>query len=85
MTHLVVDKAGEGKKAFARAGLSYTKAEVIHVELPNMPGTLAKFAGKLAKKGINITSGYATSRKASKNTSVVLAVSDLDKAAGIKF
>jgi hypothetical protein len=83
LTHLIVDNANEAKRAFASAGLSYTEADVLHVELTNRPGTLATFAGKLAAENINITSGYATGGTGSRKTSMVLAVSDLEKAAGI--
>ena len=84
LTHLVVDNANEAKRAFVSAGLGYTEADVLHVELPNRPGTLATFAGKLAEENTNITSGYATGRTGSRKTSMVLAVSDLEKAAGIQ-
>jgi hypothetical protein len=84
LTHLIVDRSGTAKKALASAGLAYTEADVLQLELPNTPGALAKFARKLAEEDINITLGYATSEKGSKKTSVVLAVSDLDKAAIIR-
>ena len=84
ITHLVVDNTDNAKKAFARAALRCREEDVLQVELPNTPGELAKLATKLADKNINITLGYATSEKGSKKTSVVLAVSDLDKAAGIR-
>ena len=84
LTQLIVDNANEAKKAFASAGLGYTEAAVLHVELPNRPGALAKFAGKLAEANINITSGYATGSTGSRKTSMVLAVSDSEKAAGIQ-
>ena len=84
LTHLIVDNANEAKRAFASAGLGYTEADVLHVELTNRPGTPATFAGMLAEENINITSGYATGRTGSRKTSMVLAVSDLEKAAGIQ-
>src|SRR5229473_3022167 len=62
----------------------YIEADVLCVELPNTPGALAKFTGKLAEKNINITMGYATGGEGSRKTTVVLAVSDVDKAAGIR-
>jgi hypothetical protein len=82
--HVVVDKVNKAKKALDAAGLSYTEADVLHVLLPNVPGALGQFAGKLAAKDINITSGYQTTVKGSKKASVVLAVSDLDNAARIR-
>src|SRR6266478_2800362 len=84
LTHLIVDRSDTAKKAFASAGLVCTEADVLQLELPNTPGALAKFARKLAEEDINITLGYATSEKGSKKTSVVLAVSDLDKAITIR-
>ncbi len=81
---LVVDNANKAKKALDGAGFAYAEADVLQVELPNTPGVLGKFAGKLAEKGINITSGCQTAVKGSRKASVVLAVSDLDKAAGIR-
>jgi hypothetical protein len=83
-TYLIVDNVEEAKKAFASTGLGYTEAEVLQVELPNKPGALAEFAGKLAEENINITVGYAASRSGLRKTSMVLAVSDLEKAASIQ-
>jgi hypothetical protein len=83
-THLLVDNVNKAKKALADARLSYTDADVLRVELPNKPGALGRFAMKLADNNINITSGYATGGKSSKRTTVVLSVSDLDKAARIR-
>ncbi len=80
---VVVDNVNKAKKALEKASLSYTEADVLHVELPNLPGALGSFAGKLAAKEINITAGYATTVKGSRKATVVFAVSDLDKAARI--
>src|SRR5437667_7689428 len=44
VTHLVVDKVNKAKKALANAGLSYTEADVLCVQLPNTFGALEKFA-----------------------------------------
>jgi hypothetical protein len=84
LTHLIVDRSDTAKKALASAGLAYTEADVLQLELPNTPGALGKFARKLAESDINITLGYATSEKGSKKVRVVLALSDLDKAMTIR-
>ncbi len=81
---VVVDNANKAKKALDREGLSYTEEAVLHVELPNKPGALGYFAGKLAAKGINIATGYASTVKGAKKASIVLAVSDLEAAARIR-
>jgi hypothetical protein len=63
LTHRIVDRSDGAKKAFVGAGLAYTEADVLHVELPNTPGALGKFARKVAQEDININLGYATSGK----------------------
>ena len=80
----VVDNVNKAKKALDSAVLSYTESDVLYVELRNATGSLGKFAGKLAANEINITSGYATATKGSRKASLVLAVSDLEKAARIR-
>ncbi len=42
LTHLIVDRSGTAKKAFASAGLVHTEGEVLQLELPNTPGALEK-------------------------------------------
>ena len=81
---VVVDNVNKAKKALEGAGLTYTESDVLHVALPNVPGALGSFAEKLAQKEINITSGYQTTVKGSRKASVVLAVSDLQKAARVR-
>ncbi len=84
VVHVVVDNVNKAKKTLDGAGLSYTEADVLHVELRNVPGALGQFTEKLAASGINITAGYQTTVKDSKKASVVLAVSDLERAARIR-
>ncbi len=81
---VVVDNVNKARNALDRERLSFTEEDVLHVVLPNVPGALGRFAGKLADKDINITSGYQTAVKGSKKASVVLAVSDLEKAARVR-
>ena len=81
---LVVDNVNKAKKALDGAGLSYAEADVLHVELPHLPGALGYCTGKLAAKEINITSGFAITVKGSKKASAVFAVSDLQKAARVR-
>jgi hypothetical protein len=82
--HIVPDNVNKAKKALEGAGFSYTEADVLHVELPNVPGALGNFAGKLAAKDINISSGCQTTVKGSRKASATFAVSDLEKAARVR-
>jgi len=54
---------------------AYTEGTLEQFELTNKPGALAELAGRLAKKGINIDSAYATMPKGAKRAVVVLALS----------
>jgi hypothetical protein len=72
---LVVDNANKAKKAFDKAGMSYTETTLEQFELNNKPGTLADVAEKLAKKGMNIESAYATAPKGAKKAVLLVAVS----------
>ena len=77
---VVVDDLGKAKEALHDAGLSYTEQLVLHARLANVPGALARFAGKLAARKVNIASGYQTVEKDSRRAGVVLEVSNLERA-----
>ena len=79
---VVVDNVNKAKKALGGAGLSYTEGTLEQFELANKPGALAELAGKLAKKGINIDSAYATMPKGAKKAVVVLGASKASETGG---
>ena len=60
-----MDNVKKAKKTLDGAALSYTEADMLHLELPHQPGALEYFAGELAAKEINITSRHATTVKGS--------------------
>ena len=70
---VVVDQIGKAKKALDKAGMSYTEGTLEQFELNNKPGVLAEVAGKLAKKGMNIDSAYATMPKGAKKAVLLVA------------
>jgi hypothetical protein len=65
---VVVDNLTKAKKALTAAQFAYAVGTLEQVELPNKPGTLAEYAAKLAKKGINIGSAYGTVPKGSRKS-----------------
>ena len=79
---VVVDNVNKAKKALGGAGLSFTEGTLEQFELANKPGALAELAGKLAKKGINIDSAYATMPKGAKKAVVVLGASKASETGG---
>ncbi len=82
--HVIVDNANKGKKALGAAGVSCTEADVLLQELPNIPGALGHFTGKLARQEININSSWGTTLKGSKKATIVLSVSDVERAGRIR-
>jgi hypothetical protein len=72
---VVVDDMRKAKKALEQALLPYTEGTVEEFELANKPGALAELTEKLAKKGINIDSAYASMPKGAKKAVVLVATS----------
>ena len=62
--------------------LEYTTEmrDVLKVNLENRPGALAEIAAKLGNKGVNIEYCYGALSKKGDVTSVIIDVSDVDKA-----
>ena len=72
---VVVDDIRKAKKALEQALLLYSEGTVEEFELANKPGALADLTEKLAKKGINIDSAYASMLKGAKKAVIVIATS----------
>ena len=72
---LVVDSTGKAKKVLDKAGVPYTEGTLERIELSNKPGALADAAEKLAKKGMNIDSAYATAASGTKKAVLLVSAS----------
>ena len=70
---LVVDNFNKAKEALSAAGVAHSEGFIQQFELLNKPGALAQVADRLAKKGANIDSIYATAPKGATKAVVVLA------------
>jgi len=81
---LIVDNVARAEKALRGKGFACYEETVIHLTLPNRPGALATYAGRLATKDINIGAGYQTTVEGSDKASIVLAVSRPAAAAKIR-
>jgi hypothetical protein len=53
--------------------------------MKNLPGCLGEFAGRLPEQNINITTAYGSAVKGCKKATVIFKVSDLEKAARIRY
>jgi len=75
---VVVDDQEKAKEILHNLGLMYGDSQVLTVEVPNHPGSLAELAKSLAKKKINIEQAYATA--SGEKSLLVLATTDDKKA-----
>jgi hypothetical protein len=71
---LIVEDTRRAKKALDDARISYKETIAEEIELPNKPGALAQSLEKLAAKGVNLNSIFATAAKGGKRAVVVYAV-----------
>jgi hypothetical protein len=76
---MVVDQVATARKVLGARGWKAEEQEVLEVELPDKPGTLAALAAALGKAGVNITHVFVGTAGARKAT-VFMGVSDLKAA-----
>jgi hypothetical protein len=79
--HVVVEDAKRAKKALDAAKISYQESAAEELELANKPGALAQYLDKLAGKGVNLNSIYATASKGGKKAVIVYTAEAVGKAA----
>jgi len=71
---LVVEDTRRAKKALDGARVNYRESAAEECELPNKPGALAECLDKLAAKGVNLNSIYATASKSGKKAVLIYSV-----------
>lgn len=77
---LYVKNINKAVKVLTKLDYTAELREVIKVDLENRPGALAEVATKLGNKGINIEYCYGALAKKGKYASVIIDVSDIDRA-----
>ncbi|HXE75551.1 MAG TPA: ACT domain-containing protein [Candidatus Xenobia bacterium] len=78
---LVVNHEETARKVLESMGLKFTEEKVFAVRLSDKPGALGRVTRKLAEHNINIDYLYGSIEKGSPRALIVMAVSDLKKAA----
>lgn len=80
---LVVNNTETARKVFEGKGWQFTEEKVLAVRLSDRPGALGRITRKLAENDINIDYAYGSIEKGAPKALIVLAVSDVQRAAGL--
>lgn len=77
---IYVNNVSKAQKLLNKLNYTTELRDVIKVDLENRPGALAELTTKLGNKGINIEYCYGTLSKKGERVSVIVDVSDIDRA-----
>ncbi len=80
---IYVKNVTKAMKLLNKANYTTDLRDVLLVDLENRPGALAEITSKLGNKGINIEYCYARLSRKGGTTSIILDVSNIDKAVGL--
>lgn len=80
---LVANNPETARKVFEAIGAKFGEEPVLAVRLSDRPGALGRVTRKLAEHNINIEYAYGSIEKGAPKALVILAVSELEKAAGL--
>lgn len=80
---LVVNTPAVAQRVFDAMKLKYTEEEVLAVRMSDKPGALGRITRKLAEHEINIEYAYGSITKGTPHAIIMMAVSDVEKAAAL--
>lgn len=80
MVRLIPSDPDRARQLLAGAGLYVIEAEVLAVDLEDMPGTLARLSQALADAGVNIDYAYGSEDSAEEKLRLILKVSNIGQA-----
>ena len=78
---LVVNHVETTRKVLGALGVKFVEEEVLAVHLSDRPGALGRVTRKLAEEKINIDYVYGTIERGSPKAVIIMAVSDIKRAA----
>jgi hypothetical protein len=77
---LIVDRTERANGVLRETGFTVAKTEVIALEVPDVPGGLARILSVLDGAGINVEYMYAFARQSADKAIVIFRFDELDKA-----
>jgi hypothetical protein len=80
---LYVKNLNKAMKLLNKLNYTIETRDVLKIDMENRPGALAEVTSKLGNKGVNIEYCYGTLTRKGNTTSIILDVSDVDKAGAI--
>jgi len=80
---LVVNHTDTARKVFEAMGVKFTEDRVLAVRLSDRPGALGRVTRKLAEHDVNIEYAYGSIEKGAPKALIIVAVSNLEKAAAL--
>jgi hypothetical protein len=83
VVRLVTSNAAEARKLLTEAGLYVIEAEVIAIDLRDLPGTLALVTQTLADAEINVEYAYGSEDSGEQKLRLILKVSNVARAAEV--
>jgi len=78
---LVVNHLEAARKVLDALGIRYVEEEVLAVHLSDRPGSLGRITRKLAENKINVDYVYGSIERGSPKALIIVAVSDIKRAA----
>jgi hypothetical protein len=75
---LIVDKPEAAVEAISKGGFTVKSTDVLAIEIPDKPGSLAKVMDIFEKTGVNIEYLYASLEKDSSTAVVIFKVEDIE-------
>jgi hypothetical protein len=77
---LIVDRYEQARQVLKERGFTVGKTEVVAVEVPDVPGGLARVLRVLAEANINVEYMYAFVQHSGKNAVIIFRFDNLDEA-----
>jgi len=84
VVRVVTSASAKARAALQRAGMTVAQHPVLVLKLANEPGALASAGKKLADAGVNIEFVYGSAAGAGAMSTIVIGVSDIQKAARVR-